>query len=339
MKRYTAAIIATIVIAVVAIFTYTCTPSDRSPKPDGRATISIGGHTTQLGASLMIAEKKGFYAKHNLNASIRLVESSRESMAAMEAGSFDVVIGSLAAGSFNVVQKGDLVILADASRVIPSVIIRKDLWDNKSIHQLSDLKGRAIMTPREGSSSYYALSKILRGVGLTIADIDPKYLEDNATLAALEAKQIDAAILNEPHATNAVEKGIGVRFDLKEVEKFFPQNGQQHMVLYTRRKILEEKRELLRSFLAAYIEAVQFYDTARNGRQPERDEAVRIIAEYTHSDRVTIDKSVWPYVSPDGRPDVSYIKEMQDYFVQQKLIDNPVNLDSVVRLELLPERK
>lgn len=299
----------------------------------------IGSHRTQLSASIEISFAKNFFKQDGLDAIIKRVESSKESMAAMEAGEFDVVIGSLAAGSFNMVRKGDLVILADGSRVVPSVIIRKDLWESKKIKHLTDLKGKTIMTPREGSTSYYALSRILQGIGLTIADIKPKYLDDNATLAALEAKQIDAAFLMEPHATNAVEKGIGVCYDLKEVEKYFPPNGQQHMVIYTKRKTSEEKPELLRKFLEAYIEGVKFYDKARSGIQPERSEAVKIIASYTGADSTIIEKSLWPYVSPDGKPDIGYIKEMQDYFAQHGLVDKPVNIDSVVHLELLPAVK
>lgn len=334
MKRFVENMVIYAAINIIILLSNCC-----SGKQDEAVKISIGGHTTQLGACLEITKSKDFYKKHGLEATIKRVESSKESMAAMEAGDFDVVIGSLAAGSFNIIQKGDLIILADGSRVVPSVIIRKDLWENKSIKKLADLKGKSIMTPREGSSSYYALSRILQGTGFTIADIKPKYLEDNATLAALEAKQIDAAILNEPHATNAVEKGIGVRYDIKEVEKFFPQNGQQHMVIYTRQKTLEEKPNLLRKFIEAYIEGVRFYDRARNSNQPERSEVVKIIAEYTGSDAAIIEKSIWPYVSPDGKPDVMYIKEMQDYFVQHGLVDKSVNVDEVVHLELLPVAK
>jgi len=310
--------------------------SQSSPQKTPSSAISIGGHTTQLGACLKIAESKGLYTKYGLQASIKLVESSKQSMAAMEAGDLDVVIGSLAAGSFNMVKKGDLVILADGSRVVPSVVIRKDLSDGGQIRALTDLKGRSIMTPREGSSSYYALSRILRGLGLRIEDVQPKYLEDSEAVASLEAKQIDAAILNEPYATLAVEKGLGIRFDMNEVAKFFPVNGQQHMVIFTTRKNLEQKADLLRNFLKAYVEAAQWYGEARSGKQPQRTEAIQIIAAYTGSDPKTVDAAVWPYVSPDGKPDVAYIKEMHDYFLQQGLADAPVDLDKAIHLELLP---
>jgi len=332
--------VAVVAIALIVTFLWTPPSPERPPQYSQRESqIKVGGHTTQLGACLKIAEAKEFYRKNGLDATIRLVKSSKQSMAAMEAGDLDVVIGSLSAGSFNLIRKGDLVILADGSRVVPSVIIRKDLWESGQVRQLTALKGVSIRTPREGSSSYYALSKVLRGIGLNIEDIKPKYLKEKEALAALEAKQIDAAILNEPFATSAVERGLGIRYDIEEVEKFFPPKGQQHMVIYTLRKTMKEKPQLLHKFFEAYVEAAKFYDQARTGNQPQRDEAVKIISEYTSHDKVTIEKAVWPYVAPDGKPNVSYINEMHDYFVQKGLVDSPINLDNVIHLEFLPENK
>ena len=325
-----------IAIVIISIVIYTGCRKDEPPGKDGAYEIKIGGHTTQLGVCIKIAEDKGFYETQGLDDSVRLVKSSKISMAAMEAGDFDVVIGSLSAGSFNMIYKGDLVILADGSRVIPSIIIRKDLWEAGKIKELTDLKSRAIRTPREGSSSYYALSRILRGINLTIDDVQPKYLKENEALAALEAKQIDAAILNEPHATSAVERDLGVRYNLTKIEKFFPINGQQHMVIYARRKNMEEKPELLQRFLKAYVDAAVFYNEARDGQQPQRNEVVDTISKYTGEDKTIIEKTVWPYVAPDGRPNESYIKEMHDYFVQKGLVDSPVNLSRVIHLEFLP---
>lgn len=321
-------VLTTIVIISIAIYA--------GCRKDSAYEMKIGGHTTQLGACLKIAETEGFYKAQGLNASVRLVESSKISMAATEAGDFDVVIGSLSAGSFNMIYKGDLVILADGSRVIPSLIIRKDLWGTGKIKELADLKNVAIRTPREGSSSYYALSRILRGINLTIDDVQPKYLGESEALAALEAKQIDAAILNEPHATSAVERDLGVRFNLSEIEKFFPINGQQHMVIYTLRKNMEEKPELLRKFLRAYVNAAIFYNEARAGQQPQRNDVVDTISKYTGEDRTIIEKTIWPYVAPDGRPNESYIQEMHDYFVQKGHVDSPVNLSRIIHLEFLP---
>lgn len=323
------------VAVVIAFFLYFFLGREKPIENPLLTEIKIAGHTSQFGAPVKIAESKGIFSKYGLNASVRLVESSKESMAAMEAGDFDVVLGTLAAGNFTTVRKGDLVILADAGRAFPIVIVRKDLWDSGIIRQLSDLKGKTIVTPREGSSSSYGLARILQGINLKLDDIKPKYLSDREALAALEAKQIDAAVLSEPDATNAILKGLGVKIPLEEIRKFFPENGQEYMVIYTRRSTLREKPELLRKFLAAYIEAVGIYDNARNGKQPEREDVAGIISQFTGVNKDIIEQTTWQYIPPDGKPDTEYISQMQEYFLQQKLIDSAVDLGSVFQLELI----
>jgi len=335
-KKYVALLIVGLSLSLLIYFIFI---RNRVIDNGGVSTIKIAGHTSQFGAPVKIAESKGLFAKHGLNASVRLVESSRESMAAMEAGDFDVVMGTLAAGNLNTVHKGDLVILADAGRALPIIIVRQDLWDGAKIKQLTDLKGKTVVTPREGSASSYALARVLQGVNLKSEDIISKFLSDREALAALESKQIDAAVLSEPDATNAIVKGIGVKIPSEEIQKYFPPNGQQYMVIYTRRKTLTEKADTLRRFLAAYMEAVGIYSQARNGKQPERDEVVTVISQFTGGSKEVVDRTTWQYVAQDGKPDTDFIRQMQDFFVRQKLVDSPVDLSTVVHLELLTTSK
>jgi ABC-type nitrate/sulfonate/bicarbonate transport system substrate-binding protein len=335
-KKY---IIAVVVVFAVSVLLYVYLRGPRPPIQNNSATINIAGHTSLFGVPVKIAESKGLFTKHGLKASIRLVESSRESMAGMEAGDFDVVMGTPAAGNFNMIQKGDLIILADAGQALPIVIVRKDLWDNKTIQKLADLKGKSVMTPREGSSSSYALARVLQGVNLTLNDISPKYLAENQALAALEARQIDAAVLAEPEATNVLLRGLGVKLPAGEIAKLFPPNGQEYMVLYSRRKTLTEKADVLRKFLAAYLEAVQIYEEARSGKQPQKNDVITIMNEYTGASRDVLEKASWHYLPLDGKPNIAYLKQMQEYFVQQKLLDKPTDLDKVVHLDLLASAK
>lgn len=335
-KKYIVVAVIAIAVAVLLLLYFRKNGPTNGPGP---ATVKIAGHTSLFGIPIKIAEAKGLFTKHGLNASVRLVESSKESMAGMEAGDFDVVMGTPAAGNLNLVHKSDLAILADAGQALPTIVVRKDLWDSNAIGKLSDLKGKSIMTPREGSASSYALARILQGVNLTVNDIKPKFLAENQALAAFEAKQIDGAVLAEPEATNVVMRGLGVRFPAADISGLFPSNGQEYMVIYTRRITLTEKKEVLQKFLAAYLEAVTIYDQARKGKQPERNDVINIMMQYTGASKDVLENAQWQYIPTDGKPNVQYLKEMQDYFVSQKLVDSPSNIDAVVHLELLQNSK
>lgn len=308
--------------------------SCKKQAPTEITKLRIGGHTTILGAPLTIAKEKGFYADEGLDVEIMYVRSSKHSMAAMEGGNLDIVIGSTSAGSFNMLSKGSLKIIADAARIIPSVIIRKDLWDSKTITDLQSLKDRTIRVPREGSASYYALSKILSSVALTIEDVKPKFLNENGAIAAIEAKNLEAAILNEPYATNAVEKGIGIRYDIAKISSIFPENWQQHMLLYTTERMITNSA-ILKKFLKAYIKSVRVYEKARKGIEPERSEVIKIISKYTGMEPQIIERSLWPHVDIDGKPDIEYLNEMQDYFFKKGLIDKKIDLLQFIDLRFL----
>ena len=328
-------VIVGIIIALLIGWIVWILASKKDKAPTEMTKLSIGAHTTILGAPLTIAKEKGFYSDEGLDVEIMYVKSSKHSMAAMESGNLDIVIGSTSAGSFNMLSKGSLKIIADAARVIPSIIIRKDLWDSKVIMDLQGLKGRTIRVPREGSASYYALSKVLRSVDLNIEDVRPKSLNENGAIAALEAKNLEAAILNEPYATNAVEKGIGVRYDISIISSIFPKNWQQHMLLYTTERVTTNS-VILKKFLKAYIKSVRIYEKARKGIEPERAEVVKIISQYTGMEPQIVEKSLWPYVDLSGKPNIEYLNEMQDYFFKKGLIDKRIELMRFIDLRFLP---
>jgi len=294
--------------------------------------LKIGGHTTIFGTVLEIGEEMGIFEKHGLNATVTPVRSSKESMAALAGGSMDVVLGTAAAGNLNLMANGNLFIIADAGSIIPQLVIRKD--ESKKIKSLEELKGKSVSVPREGSASWYAMYRILNSVNMEIADIDPKYLRQRETVAAFEAKNIDAAILSEPYTTIAVEKGIVSYYNVEEISKLFPDNGQQYGILLISDKMLN-KPEVLKKFLSAYLESVKIYNRARNKQQPEFDDVSKIINDFTEVDIETIKNAQWPYVAIDGKPNIEYLEEMQKTFVELKLVPEPVDLSKVIKLEFL----
>src|SRR3989344_1953535 len=236
--------------------------------------LKIASHTTMLGIVLEIAKEQGYYEKEGVEVELKQVESSSVSMPALVNGDLDIIIGSIAAGNFNyLIKDRNLRIIADGARVIPTIVIRKDLANN--IQNIKDFQEKVFITPREGSASYYALAKILDSEGLTIKDIVPKYLKEEESISAFETKQIDAGIVNEPYAAYLVDRGLVVKFDSTKIEPLFPKNGQQQMILFATTKSLE-KEEAIERFLRAYKKAAEFYNKAPEGKEPERSRVIEI---------------------------------------------------------------
>jgi NitT/TauT family transport system substrate-binding protein len=295
--------------------------------------LKVASHTTMLGIVLEIAKEQGYYEQNGVNVDLQQVESSKVSIPALANGDLDIVIGSISAGSFNhLIKNKDLRIIADGARVIPTIVIRKDLANK--IKNIEDLKGTAFITPREGSASYYALAKILQKKGLSIKDIIPKYLQEEESIAAFETKQIEAGIVNEPYATYLTEKGLVVKFDSAKIEPIFPKNGQEHMILFATTKTLQEE-EAVKRFLRAYKKAAEYYNRALEGKEPERSRVIEIASKVYGTEPEIIKQSRWPMISSDLKPDVNDMNMAQKYFFENKLIEEEVNLNEKVDLRFL----
>lgn len=104
---------------------------------------------------------------------------------------------------------GSMAVHPAPTTVIP-LLIRKDLWDSGAVRSGKDLKGKVISTNSPGGSIEYKLALIMARYGMTIADVRETGLGQPDTIIALEKKAIDAAILGEPYATDAIHRGFAV---------------------------------------------------------------------------------------------------------------------------------
>ncbi len=323
-----------IILIVIVVLSISLKKQGLEPTSSQLIKLKLGGHTTIAGVILETAQDKGFFNEQGLDVEIERIESSKISMAGLENGELDIVIGSRSAGTFNYLAKDEkLRIIADAGRVTPVIIIRKDLKD--SIKTLKDLKDKTFATPRQGSTSQYAFAKVLESVGLSLNDIISKSLKQQEAVTALETGNLDAGIINEPYATIAIDKGIGIRLGENEVEKLFP-NGQQHMVLLITTNTLTDKANAVKKFFKAYKKAVDYYNKAKEGNQPERDEVIRIISNYTGIDSKIINKIVWIDIASNLKPDMAYLEEAQDWYFENGFLEQKVNLHEKVDLSFLP---
>ncbi|MFA5022188.1 MAG: ABC transporter substrate-binding protein [Patescibacteria group bacterium] len=296
--------------------------------------LKVGGHTTMLSAVLEVAQSKGFFQQEGLDVQIERIESSKITLPALEKGELDIIIASRSAGTFNALAKSPkLQIIADAARVTPVLLVRKDLADQ--IKTISDLKEKSIATPREGSASQYALVKILESASLTIKDISAKSLDQQPAVAALEAKNLDAGIINEPFATIAINKGIANALAANEIKKIFPA-GQQNMILLSTTDVLNTKTEAIKKFFIAYKKAAQYYNQGKTGQQPQRQEVIKIVADYTNTEQEIVDKSMWIEINNDLKPDIVEMTAAQDWYFANGLLDQKIDLTKKTDFNFLP---
>lgn len=199
---------------------------------------------------LPIAQKRGLLAQHGIEVEIIALRGGVQMAQALLSDSlqFAQMAGSVVVRS--VLAGGDLVMIAGFVNRISYLMVSRP-----NINSMKDLTGKKIATASIGGS----VDSVLR-LGLKASGIDPQQATllpagpPNARIAALASGQMDATIVL-PENLGAVEKaGLKVLKDLSEVDLQI-----QHTGLVVRRTLIKENRNLVKSFLAAIVEAINFY--------------------------------------------------------------------------------
>jgi len=226
----------------------------------------------------------------------------------------------------SVLAGGDLVMIAGFVNRISYLMVSRP-----NINSMKDLTGKKIATASIGGS----VDSVLR-LGLKASGIDPQQATllpagpPNARIAALASGQMDATIVL-PENLGAVEKaGLKVLKDLSEVDLQI-----QHTGLVVRRSLIKENRNLVKSVLAAIVEAINFY----RGNERETIEIMGAFAG-TRDARPLLDSYRFhkrlfqqpPYPSPEGFKTV--LAEIRDPALDEKKVRSEQFFDRTLLDEL-----
>jgi NitT/TauT family transport system substrate-binding protein len=179
-------------------------------------TVSVGWTPSTPMSPLLIAADKGYFAKLGVKPDLDAFRGAMDAMSALATGQLDVSLGGITAGLFNGLSRGlDARAVAPLSIQPPApgstpLIVRTDLWQDGTIREAKDLKGRKVAVNGAGNGVDYRLSLILAGVGMSLKDVDLTKLSFPNMVTALETKGIDAALVGEPFGTMAANAGRGV---------------------------------------------------------------------------------------------------------------------------------
>lgn len=189
------------------------TTSGGSGKPSVKLT-SFNGSFASL--SVYVANRKGFFAKHGINASFVTVSSGSDAMEAMLSGSADMANVAIFEG-LTAVSKGQQVkyIVGAATGSFGELVVSKNVkMPNESAGYptvIRDLKGKKIGVSSKGSATYYTLEYTLKQAGLnpaTDVTIVPAG-KLSGQVAGIKSGQLDAFMSQEPVTTQVTSSGDG----------------------------------------------------------------------------------------------------------------------------------
>lgn len=172
---------------------------------------------------------------------------------------------AMAAGELQIASAGMGPAIVAAAR-LPAQLIAISILEQTAIlvpkdspvKTVSDLKGKRVAFPGEGSQQYPLLLKALADAGLTSADIELFKTKGSDVPTLLQNNSVDAGITWDPHVSNALAAGHS-RVLIK-AEKIMPIKAGHYIGNgeYARDDFIEKHPELVQALVTANVKAIKY---------------------------------------------------------------------------------
>ncbi len=296
-------------------------------------SVRIGVIGLLADAGLFIAVEKGYFREAGIDLKIEPFNTSVKMLPALSTGELEVATGGIAASLFNGIARGlPIVAVADKGSQVKgmgtnAVVLSKAVADRGDVRSVRDLRGKAIALQGPGALSEYQWAVVLEREGLTLNDVQPKYMSFPDMTTALGTGAIVAGMSSEPNITLGVKKGTAVKW----ISWADVQPGHQAGVIFYNVDFARKRPEAARNFMVAYVRGIRaMHDALRDGGA-KKDELVRIMIKHTQLKDPEIYRDIeWGYVNPDGAVYTKSVAEQQDFFVKNGRVEKPVPIDKVV---------
>lgn len=218
----------------------------------------------------------GLFKKYGLYPEVVLISGAPVAVAALVAGEVSIVQGgSVGCISSNLRGSGTVFIAGGANRFPYQLVVAQN------IQEISDLKGKRFAISRVGSADHFAAVSALPRFGLA-ADKDVSLIQVGPVpmrLAALTTGSVQGTLLIPPETIKAKELGYRILVNLMDLNVDYMQNG-----VYTTRQFVRSKPDIVRRFVAAYVEGNHYIHTNPKGTQ-------KIMQKYLQGDEKTIEET------------------------------------------------
>jgi NitT/TauT family transport system substrate-binding protein len=215
-----------------------------------------------------IAQDRGFYKKHGLDADLIFISSTTISVTSLLAGDVEVANASGGAVASAAVAGADLILVACYLNSLPY-----ELVVHESVKSAEELKGKSIGISRLGSASDVAARVLIKGLGLEPDKQVPIMQVGGPTdrAAAFRAGRIIG--FPSPPGMVHLAKGMPLRI-LNRTSDFHKRFEFPYICATTTRSYLSRRRETVKKVLMAHVEAIHFFKT-------RKEETKKIISKYS----------------------------------------------------------
>lgn len=306
--------------------------------PKEKTKVSLGMLRLTSSAPLFIAMDKGFFAEEGIEIEPQWFDAAHPIAVSTASSKVDVGATGITASLYNMAANGQkLGIVADKGREqkgysSSALLVTTDNY-NAGVKSLKDLKGKRIGITQKGSTFHYMLGRMLETQGMSLNDVEIIPLSKlSAVMAALESKQIDGCILNEPNITKVQKAGYGKL--VVQVGDVIP---YQTSAIFYSPDFMKNKDAAVR-FMRAYNKACNYYYEAAVEKKDAKklEEVVNIVAKYVKAPAEDI-KAGLPYIDKDGKLLVNDIATQIKWYTDNKMISGTLDAKDVANTSFLDE--
>jgi NitT/TauT family transport system substrate-binding protein len=297
--------------------------------------VPVGISPVMSSAAMFIAKERGYFEEQGIDVVINPFKASGAKMVPFLAtGQLFVGGGNVNAGMYNAIANDiPIKIVTDKGTVTPdhgylALIVRKDHVDSGRYKSFKDLKGMRMAVTAKGVSQQIVTEMYLKKVGLSLDDIELKFLAYSDINIALANKSIDASVQIEPLVAAAVDKKIAVR--VAGDDEIYP--NQQSAVIYYSPIFMEKHPEQAKGFMVAYVKALRDYNDAFE-KGKGKDAIIKILTKHTKIKDAAIYQKVVPVgLSPDGMVNVLSLKQDAQWYHEKGYVKQLPDIDKIVDL-------
>lgn len=286
-------------------------------------TLKIGVLKIADSFPLYVAAQEGMFADQGLDVEIVDFQSASDQSTACEAGELDGMMTDMVVQSLLDKSEGDkgqkTVAMAFGGTKEEGRFLVVSSPDS-GITKPEDLEGARIGIS-ENTMMEYLVTSYLKDLGV---DLDKVELVNIPKLtlrldSVIEGNDIQAAILPDPLAIEAVERGCNTVIDDTQLDKNYSQS-----VVTLSNDLIENDPETVEKFLNAYNQAIEAIDA-------DPDSYADLFYEKANvADDLQDDYQV-PTYTADCVPTEEEADSIENWMVSKQLLDEPFTYDELVR--------
>ena len=284
-------------------------------------------------AGIYVAVEKGYYRDAGLDVKLEPFATSVKMLPVLSAGQLDIATGGVAASLFNGVARGlPILVVADKGSTSPgfgtnAFLIAKGAWDKGEVRGVQDLKGKPIGLLGPGALSEYQWARLLETKGLTLNDVQPKYMPFPDIVTALGTGSLAAGMCSEPLCSSGIKRGAAVKLIEWDEVQLYHQAG----VIFYNVDFARTRPDVAKAFMVGYVRGIRFYHDALREGGEKKEDLIRILIKHTNAkQRDVYDDVRWAGLNPDGAAYTQSVADQQQFFAKLGRVEKTVPIEKLV---------